>query len=143
MLRKLFVVGLVLSVSACMTNMAHDANSQLFSLSSQQAGFVDIDMLAREVSRQPQRSRVEYSDEQPEKGAFISKDIFRLRSLASLAEYRGYRYFLILKEEGQNAREVGFVDSPDADLTAALGAEYADFPVSGILSIQDIQPLQP
>ena len=141
MIRSITLISMLLVLAACAASPKHDSNVELFTARADQVGFVNIHMVAREVHREGAISRVEFMDERPEKGEFISKDVFRLRSLASLAKYRGYQYFAILEVKGSVERTVGFLDSQEANYAELFGGKYAKLPKEGVLNIDDIKPL--
>lgn len=116
----------------------------LLELRSEQVGFVTIRMGVREIERGANASLLAFKDLAPDVGTKLNKGIFRLRAAASLAEHRGYRYFVLLESNpGESQYLVGLLPRADADFGALFGEGYAGMSREGVLDTGKIQPLVP
>lgn len=110
---------------------------------SAQAGFTQIDMRVTETRRTEQASVLEFVDRNPDKGSKLTKGLFRLRSAATVAERRGYRYFVILNKSGDDdGLLIGLLPSQDADFAEVFGEAYAGVSRNGVLDAAKLGPLQ-
>jgi len=137
-MRKL--LSTVLVTSFCFLVSAVFAEEAMFKISSKSVNFSDIDMVAQEVNRDGRISRIEFIDNDTNQGSILSKDFFRLRSLSTYANQRGYRYFIVLDTEGIKAQVVGLLKSKNESLGEVLGEYNKDLPTDSIIDIEYVKP---
>ena len=131
----------VLALSACATNGPAAAKKLAFH--SRDVGFTQLDMRASETKRNEQASVLEFEDLDPEQGSKLTKGVFRLRSAATVAVQRGYRYFVILnKSQNDEGLLIGLLPTRESDFGEVFGEVYADLSREGILDAQKLGPLQ-
>ncbi len=122
---------------------AAPAKTAKLEFGSGDVGFTQIAMRASETKRNERASVLEFEDLTPDQGSKLTKGIFRLRSAATLATQRGFRYFVILqKTPDDKAYLIGLLPTQDADFSDAFGEVYADVSRAGILDAQKLGPLE-
>lgn len=116
--------------------------SPLLAFDSRAAGYSGIAMTARELRRGERASLLEFRDLDPDAGTRLAKDLFRLRSAATLAARRGFSHFIILEQNADGSQFlVGLLQSAGAEPGAVFGADYAHLSAAGIVDVASTPPL--
>ena len=139
-MRTLLALISAMALAACAATGPAPAETLTFH--SDEVGFTQLDMRARETKRNAQASVLEFEDLNPDQGSKLTKGIFRLRSAATVVVQRGYRYFVILnKSQDDEGLLLGLLPSREADFGDVFGDDYASVSREGILDAEKLGPL--
>lgn len=139
LMRTLLAFVGAIALGACATR---PVQAEKLTFDSADVGFTQIVMRTSETQRNEQASVIEFEDLNPEQGSKLTKGVFRLRSAATVASARGYRYFVILqKTSDDNAYMIGLLPERDTDFGEHFGDRFAAVSREGILDAQQLGPL--
>lgn len=129
-----------IALSACAAAKPVQATKLTFD--SADVGYTQIVMRASETQRNEQASVITFEDLNPDQGSKLTKGVFRLRSAATVASARGYRYFVILQTASDDdAYMIGLLPARDTDFGERFGDRFASLSRDGILDAQQLGPL--